>query len=49
VTDTRLIIPKILNFRRIYRKVHEPGGSHKNKAKRDKSCNINVLWDFFMF
>jgi hypothetical protein len=29
VTDTRLIIPKILNFRRIYRKVHEPSGSLK--------------------
>lgn len=31
------------------RKVQNPSGSHKNKAKRDKSCNINVLWDFFMF
>ena len=31
VTSTELIIPKILIFRRIYRTLHEPGGSPRNQ------------------
>lgn len=43
MSGNKLIINKIIPLSQ------SPLGSHKNKAKRDKSCNINVLWDFFMF
>ena len=41
-----LIIPKILIFRRIYRKVHEPSGSLKTKEKPSKSLIIKHYQGF---
>ncbi len=49
MTDTKLIIPKILIFRRIYRKVHEPGGSLKQQEKSSKSLIIRHYQGFLFF
>jgi UDP-N-acetylmuramyl tripeptide synthase len=46
VTGTKLITPKILIYRRIYRKVHEPGGSLKIKEKSSKSLIIKHYQGF---